>query len=314
MHKPFHDIENSYNGKLIAKWLEAYPELYSCKWIATSKIDGSNFGIHVAPEKSFIFQSRNRMLSPDENFFGYQKALACPEVAAFLAKVQERANKEKRSYVLFGELYGEGIQKRVNYGVEKGIRFFDLFEISEQRWVPPIEAQTFYGDLYVPIIGIFDGIEAARAINTEFPSRLNPIEGNIEEGVVIRPLEKTFFFMHDTILLKKKNEKFAERGEPKVRILKSPVSEEHSKLANLACSYITESRLLSVLSKHGEIRGMQDFPDLIKMLIFDYQKDFQKENEEAVASLSKKDLKTVTAPANTLACQLLKRHIMEVHS
>ncbi|MGW6855816.1 RNA ligase family protein [Streptomyces xanthophaeus] len=87
--------------------------------VITEKIDGTNAAVHVSDDGRVAAQSRNRLISPDSDNYGF---------AGWV-----HANAADLAYILgpgthFGEWWGRGIQR--GYGVE-GKRF-SLFNTA--RW------------------------------------------------------------------------------------------------------------------------------------------------------------------------------------
>ncbi|GGX26863.1 RNA ligase family protein [Streptomyces chryseus] len=87
--------------------------------VVTEKLDGTNAAIHVSPDGQVAAQSRNRLITPDSDNYG------------FAGWVQRNAG--DLAYILgpgvhFGEWWGAGIQRR--YGMES--KRFSLF--NTDRW------------------------------------------------------------------------------------------------------------------------------------------------------------------------------------
>jgi len=311
MFKKFYKIRNHYDRKRILKWVEYYPELASCKFIVQEKIHGANFAIQFKSDGSYSFQKRNSNLSMDSNFFNFQLILEDQEVISFIDRMTCFCKTQCCNWIIFGELYGDGIQKEVKYGSKRKVRFFDGYDCDTERWFAPEELIALAGEsLYVPVVGYFDGLLKALDVNIEFNSLLNPIEDNICEGVVIRPFEKNYIYMHDHLVIKKKNEKFKEKVKKNIDKGNEPLDENILRYSEIACSYVTENRLSNVISHIGEPSGMKDFGNYIAEFMKDYREDVYEENPE-IKDLPKKDLKIVFRSANNIAVEMLKKLIME---
>ena len=97
----------------------------------TEKIDGTNAAIHVTPDGNVVAQSRNRLIYPDADNYGFAK---WAEVnAADLAEALGEG-------IHYGEWWGNGIQR--GYGLANGDKRFSLFNIHR------------YADVSIPEIGL----------------------------------------------------------------------------------------------------------------------------------------------------------------
>lgn len=112
------------------------------------------------------------------------------------------------------------------------------------------------------------------------------IEGNIAEGVVIKPNVPMWMPNGQRVIFKNKNEKFKERKckTPKEKKELKLLTITEVKIFNYAREYITESRILSVVSKLGEVNEKQ-FGVFLGMFLKDLWKDFDKDYADEVKHL-----------------------------
>ena len=112
------------------------------------------------------------------------------------------------------------------------------------------------------------------------------IEKNISEGVVIKPNYPLFFENGKRVILKNKGNKFKERiCKNKERQIKDmSLNELEQKYCNIYREYITESRLLSVFSKVGQVNE-KGFGMILGMFMKDMYNDFEKEYGDEVHKL-----------------------------
>ncbi|MDR2586004.1 MAG: hypothetical protein LBC84_07300, partial [Prevotellaceae bacterium] len=112
------------------------------------------------------------------------------------------------------------------------------------------------------------------------------------------------------ILLKNKNERFAEKKSIKKRTPKLFVEPSYSKeLNNLLLvveEYVTKNRLNNVVSKIGQISVPKDTGKLIGLFSKDVLDDFLKEHSSPYALLEKSEQKILNKHINTLATALIK--------
>lgn len=117
----------------------------------------------------------------------YWYPLSLPPVRELLYHLT--VEEHHRQVILFGEVYGEGIQK-LDYGTPRGFRAFDLYVDGYylDAWLFRTLCEN-YGVEMVPLLGIFHwdevhpGLEMVRAMAAG-----RAFSGNhIKEGVVVRP-------------------------------------------------------------------------------------------------------------------------------
>lgn len=294
MFLKFPSLENSCQHKFVTKWIENNPELKDCKYEATEKLDGSNFGI-IITNKSISFQRRTDILKEDEKFFNYQEVTE--RYMNDIKKIQENLADNEIIH-LFCELIGKKILGRVQYTTsdKNELRIISLF--LNGKLMPKLPSLMFLtqqcglqaNDLscelaYAPSLGLVNGIEEAMNFNEIFNSRVLNIENNEAEGIVIQPYDRPFSFTDidgntSYFILKKKNPKFHEK-EKKVKEFKV---EELSDLID----YVNESRILSCFSKYGEIQESKEIGNYIKLVTEDIIIDAEKDGILNIESKAKK--------------------------
>ena len=97
----------------------------------TEKIDGTNAAIHVTPDGNVVAQSRNRLIYPDADNFGFARWVE--RYSMVLAEALGEG-------VHYGEWWGNGIQR--GYGLANGDKRFSLFNAYR------------YADVSIPEIGL----------------------------------------------------------------------------------------------------------------------------------------------------------------
>lgn len=300
-------IENSYREKFIQKAVEEFPELASCEYEVTEKLHGTNVQFYFEPGKEMRVASRNRYLEPGSKFYDIWNIL--PEYQQMWDAIQRYANLGG-SVRMFGELYGQGVQKGVDYKPGKKIAFFGVMENNQLLSTAYLRLAALMGgyeDLLVPRVCLVKGLGAALAVDTNFPTMINPIEGNICEGVVIQPYSKVYRLSNgSTFLLKKKNEAFKERQ--KARKPPAPVDSEVLRLRILFMEYITVNRLESIFSKEGPIQEPSQIGAYIRYMIQDALADFLKGHEIAWDAMDKKQRGQVTK-AGAAVAEMLRKYL-----
>lgn len=156
---------------------EAFPKIprLSKPIVVTEKIDGTNAAI-VVRERDIYAQSRKRIITPDDDNFGFAAWVAehADELGGFLGEGRH-----------FGEWWGSGIQR--GYDLEE--RRFSLFNTGRwPRWYVQEELGSIGLDV-VPVLAtspVFDSyvIESALIDLAEYGSRAE-YGYDRPEGVVV---------------------------------------------------------------------------------------------------------------------------------
>jgi Rnl2 family RNA ligase len=308
MFVKYPEIENSYRNKEVQYFLERYPEMEDTEYIIQEKIDGSCISLVFGPDGSFSLAKRSGVVGKDENFHNLQNVVK-EKYMDVVAVLQTYAKDIKSTLNVYGELFGRGIQKRINYGNEKYIRLFDMR--IEGMMLSPIQVEDIFSllnieDMLVPNFGIVKGIHRAFEFDVEDKTTLvYPEGGDFIEGVVIKPiwsysqLDRTYYF-------KKKSERFAEKSKRKERKDGKPVDDFLQDLQNSFKEYINENRVLSAFSKYGEIDKPDDLGKYIKIVLEDAKSDFLKDND--VSGLSKDESKYVYNAGKDIV-EILKKYL-----
>jgi Rnl2 family RNA ligase len=322
--KSYCEIENSYNSKFIKQIREHAFDSAEIEWIAEVKIDGSNLQCCLDCDDQFIVGSRTRFLKAGTDFQGYERAMRNENVQDCLIKmkslIRERFSEnfdavKNNRFVLrvYGELCGgmyrhpdiekvKGavkIQGRVSYHPDNVWIPFDIELTDENDNIIFVFSQTAVVSLCksvglpTPIIikkGTFDElINLPNDFNDptgQILFGLPKIENNITEGIVIKPNELLRFKNGSRVMVKSKNDKFKEKTkkEPKKPKEIIPMNELELKYFELYREFITESRLLSVISKIGNVNN-KAFGMILGMFMKDLYNDFDKEYGEEIKKL-----------------------------
>jgi Rnl2 family RNA ligase len=310
MFRKFPEIENHYRTKEVQYVLDKFPHMENETYILQEKLDGACVSFVFEADGSFRLAKRSGLIEVDENFYGIQRTVL-EKYMDVVAVLQSFAKKNKCSLNVFGELFGNGIQRRINYGSEKYILFFDM--MVDGKMMSPVETEDIFSslnieDMLVPNFGTVKGFNKALEFDVESRTTLvNPDGNDLIEGVVIKPYYG-IFQVDDvgTFYLKKKAEKFAERSKPKRE--RPPVDSNLQFLQDTFRDYINENRVLSVFSKHGEIERFEDIGIYIKAVIEDAKKDFEKDYFSEVEKLEKKDVRYVYNVSKSVV-ELLKKYL-----
>lgn len=309
-HKSYSKLLQVYDHKSIAKQISLNLGLNECEYIVTEKIHGSNFCFIVTINSEGVIQvdtaSRTQLCSP--NFFKANKLIAIiKEKLVDCFKVNSDLGVNDKTWYIYGELFGPGVNKGVYYGDTKKFLVFDIYTGSS--WCDYdglIEMINFINENSkkdyklepVPLIARGLTLKEALAVDANFNSLIVPVDKeNICEGTVIKS-NVTF----ERLVMKNKNPGFSEksmRQKTKVEIEENlkPILEEILTLVN-------ENRFNNVLSKYDKFESNEQIGFFIKEFNKDILEDF-----EMPEGIAKKDWKSVTKIVNKASSAIVLNHI-----
>jgi len=297
------------------------------QWVVENKCHGSCFSLIV--NKEGIQAARKEdIIGENEKFYNHK-----PVVEKYRDKAMalfNHLNKEKgySEITIFGELFGglfpnmksEGtkIQSGIAYAPFNDFYSFDIFthedgymNVLERNdllerfgffWAKPIFIGSFqeclsYPNMYLDPISEWLG--------------LPQVEGNTNEGNVIKPLESKYFSDNSRVILKNKNSKWSEKVHtPKVKT-EIVLSEEGDRLHNEILSYLNENRLHCVLSKLGEIK-QNEFAKVMGAYSEDLWKDALKDNREAWETLPAEEQKKISKSVGQSTATLIRGRFNDI--
>lgn len=287
MFRKWTSLENHYREKYINDVLAVYPQLAGETFVITEKIHGSNFHWHFSPNELVRAASRNSYLDTSGSFQGAVIQELLEAHWDLLDKLQDLCNYEGVDIRLYGELFGNGVQKGVYYSDNKRLLYFGFVFDDELQPFYTLE-QYVPTEYLVPVLQIADSLQEALNFDTEFNSVIAGVDDNICEGVVISPYYKTYLFYDSPFYIKKKNESFSEKSKAKKEIVSDEVVARMKAEFDL---YVNENRLQNVFSKYGAISSPKEIGQYIKLLLEDAKEDFLKDND--VSNLDAGQLKQV---------------------
>jgi Rnl2 family RNA ligase len=341
--KKYNSIENTYNLKnyfgikderdreMIDNLLS---EKSSTQFVVQEKVHGCNL-CFITDGVSVQCGSREHLFTSDENFYNWQELLSRYRPAIInLFDLINSNNPEIETMIVYGEMFGgyyphRDVQKIANVSrIQKGVFYcpnhefyaFDILLIFEEaeEYLPVDDADELFrtaGLFYAQ--SLFTGslrkcLEYPNDFQSKIPEwfGLPLIENNICEGVVIRPVEPIFLRTGARLLLKSKNDKFAEKKSEKKHLVVPKEEVEYSKeltnLLEIIENYITENRLDNVVSKIGEVSIPKDIGKLIGLLSKDAIEDIAKENKH-YDLLDKNEQRVLHKQINDLSANLIKK-------
>jgi Rnl2 family RNA ligase len=328
-HVKYSSIENTYREKFI-EMIRAEGKDEG-EWVVTEKVHGGQLSLYY-DGKELKASSRTAFLTPDIDFFNYEKVME--ENADKIKEIYNILKKEKEDIsfiIVYGELFGgsyphndvpkvkgaKRLQKGVLYHPDNLFYAFDIR--VDGKYLSVDEVNRLFeavGLFYAK--SIFRGtMEECLNYSNKFPSKicqwlgLPPIEDNVAEGVVIKPVEPQFLKIGERVILKSKNEKFEERKAKKKRPKKEEVkiTEAGERFLQELQSMVTENRLQNVLSKREEMPypvPQNYFGDVMKAFIGDIMEEFNKDFQEEYDQLDNKEQKKISKKLNQEAAKLVR--------
>lgn len=305
--KSFNSLENTYRDKEIQRVIDH--GLAEQLWIATEKVHGANFSFWKTKDEMKVAK-RSGFIELGEKFFNY--AAVVDKYKGNLYELHKLF--DFKDVVVYGELFGGNIQKGMSYQDEQDFIAFDL--VVEGRVIPKLIALSNMqeaGFKTVPIIGIYSNLLEALNQSEEFNSLLTPKgkEAAPSEGIVIEPVEPSYFANGSRIYFKKKSKHFNEKVHSKThksdkKSTELFISEEGNDLLGDMEQYITKARFESVVSKIGEVT-IKDIAKITGLMVQDLIEDWQKDNESVFKdSVSTQDASIITKQLNRKTMEFIR--------
>lgn len=335
--KKYSSIENSFNREFMEYVVAEMPP--DLKYVVQEKVHGANTSF-LCDGSNVQFAKRTSVLAEDEKFYDYPELLETykEKVLKLYTKIKDKYP-DVASISVFGEMFGglyphnevkrmgklTVIQKGVFYTPVHEFYAFDIFVFSENgdRFLPVVEAnELFESEGFFYAKTLFEGTLAeCLKYPNKFQSNIAQwlgfpaLDDNICEGVVIRPVEPMYLRNGSRVLIKSKNEKFAEKKSVKKRLkvfMEQPkYSNELNDLLSEVALFVTENRLANVVSHIGEVHVPKDFGKIMGLLTKDSLDDFLKEHGEDYSNLDKSEQKILNKQLNNLSAELVKNVYMK---
>lgn len=189
-----YDIEGY--AKYANKWFEQGEDV-----IVTQKLHGSN-GSWAFFDDQFWACSHYEVKAPSESSIWWKTLKNTPELQTFL--------KENQDMVAFGEVYGMNPQHLYGCDKSKGEIKLALFDIKQRtehgwRWLNHDECMALrdkYNLPWVPVLGVFKyDMDELKKLSSG-PSLMPKPEGDIREGIVVKPPIERMYNITDRVIIK----------------------------------------------------------------------------------------------------------------
>lgn len=305
--KKYQSIENSYNAKHISNLPDS---VKNAAFAVSEKLDGSNIQIVFNKDEAIRLGRREDFIGEDESFNDIRHIIKnYDQQLAFFQNLADTSGREIR---LYGEIYGEGINKRINYGKGKHIQIFDI-EIDGKLWsVAGIynliqQNPVLFLEFFVPQAMVANLTEAL-AIDVEL---LDEATGRpLTEGIVIKPYGENYFDKRgNRLILKKKSKAFNDVEGSPIPKAKKELPPLIIELNDLFVGHINENRMIDAFSKHGEIADVKEIGKFIKIILEDAKLDFLSAYGERLKELEKPEDEKLVFNVGSKAAMLLQTHL-----
>jgi len=301
--KKFSSLENHYREKFIDFCRIADVDLN--KFMATEKIHGANFSFWVTHDGVKVGK---RSGFTDFSFYGCGDVVNRYTENMFDLWDNFSRNKKLVTIAVYGELYGAGIQKEIDYG-EKDFIAFDMHfhyedgTVEIQSKAAAYEACIDVGIPFVPFYAV-GTMDEMLAIDVE-SLRSKVAKDSFIEGIVIEPVDPAFLANGERLIIKKKTKVFSESKVRKPKTPPEPLSPAAENLYNVGLTYFTAERLSNVISHEG-LQERKMFGKVIGWLMKDALDDLAKENAKVWHDVEKAERKRVQKMFNNECAAIIK--------
>lgn len=329
--KKYNSIENSYQDDFIRSIIEQ--GFGSLEYLVQEKVHGANLSFTTDGQR-ILSAKRTELILDNEDFYNSKLVLEKYK-DKILALYNDLANKfDTESVTIFGELFGGGyphpdvmkddkaqlVQRGIYYCPSNEFYAFDIM-IDNEKYLDTETANVlFEKHKFVYAKTLYSGclsdcLTYSNTFKTTIPKKYNlpELDGNVCEGVVIRPVQPTFFRNGSRVIIKNKNEKWAENNNYIDKALLSDLlrneSEELSEEASFLCEkiykLITRNRLDNLVSKIGEVNLKKELGKVLGLYNKDVLTDFLKNYQDRYSGLEKQESKAVNKFLNKYAGELI---------
>lgn len=295
-------IENHYNEKFLDKINKRYPNL---RYFITEKIDGMNVQFVFSDGKLVGIYTRNGQ----DIFTAKQYAYLYSKLSDIAEYFLSSAIKDYNNFIVYVELYGNNIQKNINYSQSKDKEWssyvvLDIYLGNENRFLNFDEIENLNLPCFAPVyardLSLNDALKFDVEGTESVRAKVHYGEKNnipIVEGVIIRPMVETQLSPFDRLIIKYKTDKFREVNKTKKHIPISKISVEGFS------DFINKNRISSVLSKES-----YELPTQMGKLINDVITDAINEYQKLVKKLSDDEIKSVRKTYSRVVSDMIKEN------
>lgn len=328
--KKYNSIENSYQDDFISSINEQ--RFGDLDYVVQEKVHGANLSF-ITDGQNIISAKRTELILDNEQFFNSKFVQEKYSDKIFNLFKEVCKSFDTKTITIFGELFGGGyphpdipkddnaklVQRGIYYCPTNDFFAFDILLDNEKYLDVETASGLFeqFGFVYAKTLfkgKLADCLAFSNEFKTTIPTEygLPQLDGNVCEGVVVRPLQPSFLRTGSRVLIKNKNEKWAENNNFIDKAILSKLlheGEELSEEASFLCEeiykLITQNRLTNLTSKIGEVNPKKDLGKVLGLYNKDALTDFFKTYKDRYDSLEKHESKAVNKFLNKHAGQLI---------
>jgi len=326
--KKYHSIENSYRKIAIDAIFEQ--KLDGGEFVVQEKAHGANLSFWYDGNS---LKSAKRSGFIKDNFYDYEhvEEKYKDHMANLYGLLKDQY--DFQTLIVYGELIGGSYphndvpKDKSATRIQKGIFYaphndFYAIDMAIDGELLDIDTFTTYmeqvGFLYAKTI--FRGtFQECLSYPNKFQSQISnwlglpEIKDNFCEGTVIKPVKPLFFGNTERVILKNKNEKWAEKAKQKKRGPKPKpvISDAANQLWEKMEQFVTENRLRNVISKTGKIEK-SEFGKLMAAFSKDIYEDFYKDHESDFKALDKKERKHLSRQLNNACSKMIRADFLNI--
>jgi Rnl2 family RNA ligase len=306
--KAYGKTKHSNDAGFIRRVLQERPELLTATYVATEKLDGTNFTLMFEPDGTVRQGSRNQEVTLDMTHFDYHNAVL-EQYKEEIDSISQYAQNQEVTVRVYGELFGRGVLPRIDYGDTKRFLPFQL-EIAGHQ-IPVEQARDFMLGVvghvwWSPVIAIFKGIVSALEFDVD------SFEDRKIEGVVIEPYYTVF--ESDKLgkfKLKMKTKEFCDTMSVKQKKVKEKeeLTGRALELLTIYEGYFNKNRLLDLIAKEGELTEMSQMGKYIKLMCQDCKEDLLEHHKEVFCALRDSEKKVILGSGGRSASPIVREHV-----
>jgi Rnl2 family RNA ligase len=329
--KKYNTIENSYQQEFISDIMTQ--GLGNLDYVVQEKVHGANL-CFITDGETILTARRNELILADEVFYNAHLVLEHYQSRIFELFFDVSEQFHAKSVTIFGEILGGGyphpevtvdsnaqlVQRGIYYCPYNDFYAFDILINGESYLDTETINQFFEKHKFHYAKTLFKGnfsecLSFPNAFKTTIPKEFNlpELEGNICEGVVIRPIKPLFLKNGERVMVKNKNEKWAENNNYIDKSLLNRLlkldGENLSENAKFLCEeiykLITINRLNNIVSKIGIIDPKKDLGKVLGLFNKDVIADFLKNNQLYYNTLEKQEMKFINKFLNKHAGEMI---------
>lgn len=314
----YHHIDNP-NSKLLERIGYNIPD--DEKWVATEKIHGANLSVHIFPNGTHRFASRNQWLEEDTKFIGYETIK--DDILKRCLSIYKNVDFTER-LIIYGEIFGgcypehktpNNISRLQNDIYYAHLLHFRAFDIKlDGSWLNYFEFENLckIGDLPYcqPLFyGTLDECLEFDVENflTPIPESLGykQVNNNYAEGIVVKPVKNHLLLNGSRIILKIKKQNFSDKQQ-RIKISKTnkiTIGDDIIKLTEDISQYVNINTLNSVKSKLNE-KDLKNQQKIAGLVVSDAISTYKRDNPNIVMPDDKKEKKYISNTLSKMVSQL----------